>query len=199
MVVTKQSMEEKEVLFSYEKKKEMLTVSHVNVRVSIVFLLLKLVLLDILAAFFVILFFSALSFAQLPSEVRLFIFSQYTIYFILLAVFKVAMTIFLVIQWLNEYYEITSTRIHYRRGIIWRREDVYEFMNIRSIGLKQSIFGKIFSFGTLYFYSRSTYKYYYLNDIHNPLRYLNVLHSLLPDVDIEKDLIREHIRDVSER
>lgn len=188
-------MKNNTILFSDEKKSETISVTHVNVRISIVFLLFKLVLLDMLAAVLAMLFFGALSFAQLPDEVRLFIFSQNIAFFVMLAIVKIILTVFLVMQWLNEYYEITPTKIYYRRGIIWRKEDVYEFKSIRSIGLKQGIIGRIFSFGTLNFYSRSVYKYYYLNDIHNPLRYLDILHRLLPDVDVEKEVIREHVRE----
>lgn len=192
-------MKNNAILFSDEKKNETISVTHVNVRTSIVFLLFKLVLLDILASVLAMLFFGALSFTQLPSEVRLFIFSQNIAYFVILAIVKIILTIFLVMQWLNEYYEITPTKIYYKRGIIWRREDTYELKNVRSIGIKQGVFGRVFSFGTLFFYDRGVYKYYYLNDIHNPLRYLNILHRLLPDTTIEKDVIREHVRDAEMR
>lgn len=170
-------------------------VTHVNVRVSIVFLLLKLVLLDIIAAFFVIFFFGALSVASIPTEVRLFIFSQNMIYFVLLAVVKVIITVYIVIQWLNEYYEITPTNIHYRRGIIWRREDIYEFKNVRTVGIQQGVLGRIFSFGTLFFYDRAVYKYYYLHDIHNPSRYLNILRRIVPGAELEREVVLERFHD----
>jgi membrane protein YdbS with pleckstrin-like domain len=175
--------------------KNHISVTHVNVRVSIVFLLLKLVLLDIIAAVFVIFFFGALSSASIPTEVRLFVFSQNIIYFTLLAVVKVALTIYLVVQWLNEYYEITPTNIHYRRGIIWRREDVFELKNVRTVGIQQGILGRFFSFGTLSFYDRAVYKYYYLSDIHNPSRYLSILRRIVPGAEMEREVVLESFHD----
>ena len=86
MVFTKESMEEKQVLFSSESKKEMISVTHVNVRVSLVFLLLKLVLLDVLAGVLVLLFFGVLSFGFIPEDFRLLIFSNNVGFFILLVI-----------------------------------------------------------------------------------------------------------------
>jgi hypothetical protein len=178
-----------------EEDHKHIMVTHVNVRVSLVFLLIKLVLLDVVAGVLVLLFFGVLSFALIPEDVRLLIFSNNVGFFILLVAAKIILTIFLVVQWINEYYEITPTKIIYRRGIIWRREDAYNVNQIRSIGVRQSIFGRVFNYGTLFIYDRGVYKYYYFNDLHNPLRYLDILHNILPDADIEKEVIREHIRD----
>lgn len=184
-----------DIMAKSQEPRKHIVVSHVNVRVSLVFLAVKLVLLDVFAGIFVLLFFGVLSFDFIPQDVRLLIFSNNVGFFILLVVGKILLTIFVVVQWINEYYEITPTKIIHRRGIIWRKEDIYELALVRSIGIKQSLMGRIFNYGTLFIYDRGVYKYYNFNDLHNPLRYLDVLHRLLPDVDIEKDVIREHIHD----
>lgn len=179
-----------------DRKRETFPVTHVNVRVSIVLMLLKLILLDIFTTLVALGFFGTLSFAQLPTEARLVVVSQYISYFVILALVKIALTLFVVLQWINEYYEITPTKIIYRRGIIWRKEDIYGLSRINAIGIQQGIFGRIFNYGTLFIYDVGVFKYYYLDYIHNPLRYLDVLHNLLPNADIEKEIIREHIRDI---
>jgi len=179
-----------------EKK---IIVTHVNVRKSIIFLITKLVALDILVTFVVLIFFSPLL-VPLSMEIKTQIISYNILYFGLLLFGKILLTLFIVLEWLNEYYEITPTKIFYRRGIIWRKEDTYNLFwdkstRITSIGIQQDFLGRIFNYGTLFFYDRGVYKYYYLHYIHNPLRYLEILHHLLPDADIEKELIREHVRD----
>ena len=181
-----------------DKDEKKIVVTHLNVRVSIVFLMLKLITLDILATFAVLLFFGTLSFDWLSEETWRFIFSKNVGFFITLAAVKILLTLFVVLQWINEYYEITPTKIIYRRGIIWRKEDTYGLSRINAIGVQQGIFGRIFNYGTLFIYDVGVFKYYYLNYVHNPLRYLDVLHNLLPNADIEKEVIREHIRDVEE-
>ena len=179
-----------------DKDEKKIVVTHINVRVSIVFLLLKLIALDILATVGVLFFFGVLSIEQLPHETWWFIFSNNVGFFITLATVKILLTLFVVLQWLNEYYEITPTSILYRRGILWRRDDTYNLAKVNALGIQQGIFGKIFNYGTIFFYDVGVFKYYNLNYIHNPLRYLNILHSILPDVDIEKEVVREHVRDV---
>lgn len=175
-----------------------IVVTHVNVRQSIVFLITKLIVLDVLATFIALVFFSPLI-IPLSIEIKTQIITYNILYFGLLLFGKIALTLFIVLEWLNEYYEITPTKIFYRRGIIWRKEDAYDISlkstRITSIGIQQGLMGRTFNYGTLFFYDRGVYKYYYLYYIHNPLRYLEILHTLLPNADIEKELIREHIRD----
>ncbi len=179
-----------------EKK---IVVTHVNVRQSIIFLITKLIVLDILATFVVLVFFSPL-FIPLSVEIKTQIISYNVLYFSLLLFGKIGLTLFIVLEWLNEYYEITPTKIFHRRGIVWRRENTYDLSHdksdrITSIGIQQGLLGRLFNYGTLFFYDRGVYKYYYMHYIHNPLRYLEILHHLLPDATIEKDVIREHIYD----
>ncbi len=177
---------------------EKIVVSHVNVRQSIVFLISKLIALDIIATAIALVFFSPLL-VPLSIEVKLQIVSYNIWYFGLLILAKVILTLFVVLQWLNDYYEISPAKIFHRKGIVWRKEDTYDISlkstKITTIGIQQGLIGRIFNYGTLFFYDRGVYKYYYLHYIHNPLRYLEVLHHLLPNADVEKELIREHIRD----
>lgn len=182
---------------NHEKEKK-IAVTHVNVRKSIVFLIGKLLASDIIATVFVLVFFSPIFF-PLPAEIKAQIISYNVWYFLLLILGKIILTFYIVLAWLNEYYEITPSKIFYRRGIILRREDSYDLSRghsgITSIGIKQSAFGRIFNYGTLFFYDRGTYKYYYLYYIHNPMRYFEILRYLLPAADVEKEVIRERVSD----
>ncbi len=177
---------------------EKIVVSHVNVRQSIVFLISKLIVLDIIATLTALIFFSPLL-VPLSMEVKLQIVSYNIWYFGLLIFAKILLTLFVVLAWLNDYYEISPTKIFHRRGIIWRKEDSYDLSlksnKITTIGIQQGLIGRSFNYGTLFFYDRAVYRYYYMHYIHNPLRYLEILHHLLPNADVEKELIREHIRD----
>lgn len=179
-----------------EDKIDKIHVSHINIRESIVFLIARLMTLDIIATFMVLLFFSPFLF-PLPTEIKMQIVNYNIWYFLVLICLKIILTFFVVLQWINHYYEITSSKVFHRHGIIWRKEDTYDMSLVTSIGIKQSLFGRIFNYGTLFFYDKGVYKYYYLNFIHNPLRYLDILHGLMPKADIEKDMIREHVRDAA--
>ena len=174
------------------EKKEIF-VTHITVRQSIFFLLLKLIFIDIFAALVVIIFFSSLLIPFLPNELKLRIIAFSNIYFLILVVLKISVTIFIVLQWLNEYYEITPLSITHKEGLIWRKEESYSLQSIKSVGIKQGIFGRAFNFGTLNLYDWTLEKNIFIYLIHNPMKYLHVLESLLPKSNEEKDIVREHI------
>ncbi|MDO8583034.1 MAG: PH domain-containing protein [bacterium] len=192
-------MNESGVWTTNHDQEKKIIVTHVNVRQSIIFLFTKLIALDVLATVIALVFFSPLI-VPLSITIKTQIISYNILYFGLLLFAKILLTLFVVLEWLNEYYEITPAKIFHRRGIIWRKEDVYDLSGnkpdrITSIGIQQGFLGKIFNYGTLFFYDRGLYKYYYLHYIHNPLRYFEILQHLLPDAAIEKNIIREHVRD----
>jgi membrane protein YdbS with pleckstrin-like domain len=173
-----------------KKSKSTFEVTHVNIRTSIILVILKIMLIDMLAVFAYLGFFWIISSGNLTNSASSLLISNSYFYFI-----KLIATLYIIIQWLNEYYEITPSQIIYRRGILWRRVDVYNYNHIRSIGIQQSFIGKILDYGSLSIFDRGVYKYYFLNFIHNPHRYFKILHSLCPDADIEKDVFREKIHD----
>lgn len=182
-----------------QENEKRIVVTHVNVRGSIVFLIAKLIVLDIIAIFGVLVFFSPLI-SPLSVEIKTQIISYNIFYFGLLLFGKIALTLFIVLQWLNEYYEISPIKISHKSGIIWRKEDTFDLSRDKStriteLGVKQGLMGRIFNYGTLFFYDRGVFKYYYMYYIHNPLRYLEILRSLLPDADVQKDTLREHVKD----
>ncbi len=170
-------------------------VTHVNIRISIVFLVLKLVALDILATVTALAFFWIISSGSLTDRANLFFISNSFYYFLFLAAVKLIFTFYIVIQWLNEYYEITPTQVIYKKGILWRKVDIHDFSLIRSVGINQSFIGRILNYGTLNLYDRGIYKYFFLNYIHNPHKYFKLLKKLCLNADIEKETLREHLHD----
>lgn len=169
-----------------------IVVSHVNIRQSIYLLLLKLILIDVFAAVCILAFFSSLV-LPLSTEIKIGIVSSNTFYFSLLVLAKMGATLFVVLQWLNEYYEITPFKIIYRKGIIWSKEIIYKIEHIESVSLKQGVVGKLLNYGTIEFYDWRTKSYVSFYLIHNPVKYMNILESLVPGADEQKEIIREHI------
>ena len=170
-----------------------IAVSHINIRQSIFFLLLKLVLLDFFAAFLAVVFFFSLSTSFFSPQIKTFILSANGIYFFLLAAFKIAVTLYVVLGWLNEYYEIRPDSIIHKTGLIWRKESRYPLRQIRLIKMQQGMFGKLFNYGTIDPYDWDLSKYATLYLIHNPVKYLKILEALAPRASQEKEMIREHL------
>ncbi|MBI4079517.1 MAG: PH domain-containing protein, partial [Candidatus Levybacteria bacterium] len=145
-----------------------IVVSHLNVRQSIFLLLFRLIVLDILAAIVLIFYFSPLFLQQLPSDIKLDLLSQNRFFVLLLLITKVLLTLYVVLQWVNEYYEITPHKIHHKKGIIWRKEMDFEITHLRSIGIQQGILGRLFNYGSLRFFDWRLQKYFHMYLIHNP-------------------------------
>ena len=107
---------------------------------------------------------------------------------------KIALTIYIVLAWLNEYYEVTNSLVRHKKGIFFVKKEQLSLADIQSITLHQGVLGKILNFGTICLYDWKWGKHEYLYAIHNPTKYVEIFEDLLPEIDEERDIfIREHI------
>ena len=150
-------------------------VSHINIRQSIFFLLFKLVILDLFAVFIILVFFTSLSASVVPNDIKLTIISSNLPLFLILGFIKIVVTLFVVLQWLNEYYEVWPNSIIHKSGIIWKKEEKHTFGHIRLIKIEQGVLGRLLTYGTLSLYDYSLRRYASLNLIHNTIKYFHIL------------------------
>lgn len=163
-------------------------VTHINIRQSIFFLVLKLVFLDAIALFLAVLYFSFVS-NKLMSEVFNSEMSLYGLSFFLVLVFlKIALTIYIVMRWITEYYEIWPNTIIHRSGFIFKKEEKHQFSQMRSVKIEQGFFGKTFGFGTISLYNWYLKTQTALYLIHNPVKNFHIIESLIPKTTREKEV-----------
>lgn len=191
-------MNTKEKIISFEKKGKAssITVTHITVRQSIFFLVLKLLFLEIVAALSIIAFHIVL--ANYATQYSLNIAFFNIPIFILLVLLKTIFMIYVIASWLEEYYEITPTEVLHRKGFLFRREERYTLDHVGSITLEQGLFGRIFNFGSLKLFDWALEENVYIYLIHSPLKYHHILETLLPDVDRGKKVFRESVIDEEE-
>ena len=156
-------------------------------------MLLKLVILDLFAVFLILVFFTSLSASVISSDIKLKLISYNLPVFLILGFIKIVITLFVVLQWLNEYYEVWPNSIIHKKGIIWKKEEKHTFGHIRLIKIEQGIWGRLLTYGTLSLYDYSLRRYASLYLIHNPIKYFHILDDLLPKAQKEKEVLREHI------
>lgn len=174
-------------------KKRQIIVSHVTIRQSISILLLKLVILELIFAIIFILFHPVLFSSQI-TDVVLYLESYNILLLLVVILFKMVLNIYIVLSWLNEYYEITPTLVRHKRGIFFVKKEQLSLADIQSVTLQQGFIGKLLNFGTLSIYDWKWGKHEYLYAIHNPTKYVEIFEKLLPGIDEERDIfIREHI------
>lgn len=176
-----------------------IAVTHINVRQSIFFLLLRLFVIDLIAAFMVWLFLSSFDVAGLSDQMKLEFIAGSRIYFVAVIIVKIYLTLFVVLQWLNEYYEISPNMVTHRRGFIWKKEDQYPLRHIRLVRVDQGMIGRIFGYGTIELLDWDLARYTTLYLVHNPMKYFYILEGLLPRATSEKHVVVEKIIEEEKR
>lgn len=170
-----------------QKDKKKICVDHVNVRVSIAFLVLKLLVADIITTFLLVILYSAVFVTGLqqwlPADHPAWGISG----IILLTMVESVLTVFVVLEWVYEYYEISPKGIAHKRGVIFKKVDRYGMQNIKQVTISQGIFGKTLNYGTVTLFDWRLDKCAEMYAIHNPRRYLRILEELLPGVDEQKE------------
>ncbi len=173
--------------------KTQIVVSHITIRQSIFFLHLRLVALEAISALGLIIFLFIVFSRNLPGDFEQMIIEFNIPLFVILASVKLGFMIFIIVSWLNEYYEITPKEIIHRKGLLIKKEERHLLKHIGEVTVEQGIFGRIFNFGTLKLYNWANEKNVYLYLIHNPLKYEHILEEITPDADKGKKLLREHL------
>lgn len=174
-----------------EKTIPNITVTQVNIRESISILLLKLITLDFMAAILTILFFTVVSFTPSASFTEK-ILSFNVLFFVILGILKISFTAYVILLWLNEYYELTPTAVIHKRGLIYRETQRYELEYVRTIKVYQGLLGKILNFGTIELHDIRRNKRVEMYLIHNPHRYVRILERVIENPHEEKHELRRH-------
>lgn len=166
-----------------------ITLTYLNIRQSIAILLAKLVLTDLILAIIVIGFYFVIvqggdltQFAARNTVVFLTVFG-------VIGIIKILISIYVVLLWLNEYYEITPEHIIHKKGVFFRTSETYSINKLRLMEVKDSFLGELFNFATITLYEIRLQKYLDLYLIHNPQRYAHVLKSLRPELELKTDHI----------
>ncbi len=189
------SLDYKEKMMGTKKENgtHQIIVTHLTIRQSIFFLHLRLVTIEILAAFGLILFLTLVFSPEVSQRLGENILVFNIPIFITMLAIKSFLTIFVIVSWLNQYYEIKPKEIVLKKGLIFKQEERFMLMHIGSVELDQGIFGRMFNFGTLKLFNWTSEKYEYLYLIHNPFKYQKILEDLLPDADKSENIVRKHL------
>lgn len=164
-----------------------ITLTYLNIRQSIAILLAKLVLIDFIFAAIIIGFYFVITsgtqiFGQDQTNPFLFLVS-----FGIIEIIKIFITCYIILQWLNEYYEITPKYIIHKHGIIFKKQEHYRLDHVRSMDVQDVFIGELFNFATITLFDIRLKKYLDMYLIHNARRYAKVLKQLLPDIEMKED------------
>jgi hypothetical protein len=173
-------------------KNDKITLSHLTVRQSISLLAVKLVTLDIIVFTLIGLLLFLISNPVISFQ---YILAPYGIGLLsLIGISEIILTIYIVLEWVNEYFEISPHHIVHKRGVFFIKEDHYMLEHVGNVEVYQGIIGKYLNYGNIILYETSlTNIIVSMMYIHNPWKYERVINHLLGNVDEGISKIREHV------
>ncbi len=167
--------------------KRHITLTHLNVRQSISILLTKLVLIDLLIAVIVLIYY----FAVIQGEQFIKGISANNTIFILvftiIGFLKILASSYVILKWLHEYYEITPEHVVHKHGIIFKKSENYRLNLVRVMSVEDSFFGELLNYATITLYDIRLKKYLDMYLVHNARRYAKILKEIKPDLEIKED------------
>lgn len=161
--------------------------TYLNIRQSIAILLAKLTMIDFLAAFLILLTYFLLLQGNLFIKDPLNNPLIFVITFGILGLLKVTLTSYIVLQWLNEYYEITPNEVVHKSGIIFKKKEKYDLEKVRAMSVHDDILGELFNYATVTLYDLRLQKYLDMYLIHNPKRYTKIFETLRPNIEFKTE------------
>lgn len=87
------------------------------------------------------------------------------------------------VWWYNNVYQIASEQLTHFQGFFWQKRRTVRFPSLDLIRLKQSLFGKIFNYGTITLKSSETQEQIQLRGVPSPQHYVELLKQILPGAE----------------
>ena len=163
------------------------------IRRSIILLIFRIVLTEILFGFPYILwrFFIDINLLNVSDQTLLYInsFSVF-IYFFLITIIQTSIIIYIFLNWVNNYYEIRSEEIIINTGIFTKQQMAYPFRDIQSIKLNQGILDRLFNYGTVSVYIPTLGYDLHFNEITSPQTFIKMIKDRSSNNKEEKYLFK---------
>lgn len=164
-----------------------ITLTYLNVRQSISILIAKLVTIDVVLAVLVIgIYFLIIQNSFLFGDIG-FASILFLVFFVVAGIFKIVLGCYVVLLWLNEYYEITPEYIVHKKGLIFKKQEQYRLDHVRRIDVEDTFLGEMLNFATITLYDIRLNKYLDMYLIHNARRYAKIFQQLRPEVEMKED------------
>lgn len=164
-----------------------ITLTYLNIRQSIAILLTKLVFIDIIFAVIIITIYFGLIQGGAVTEFAASNLVVFLTAFGIVGILKILIAIYVVLQWLNEYYEITPEYIVHKHGVLFKKQEHYRLDHVRSIDVQDIFIGELFNFATITLFDIRLNKYMDMYLVHNAKRYARILKQLRPDIEMKED------------
>lgn len=104
-------------------------------------------------------------------------------FLILVTVIQNILLIIIALNWSRNYYEFRTKDIAQYKGILTNTKQSYEYRDIQSISVHQSILGRMFNYGSVTLYIPTLGHDVHFNEVSNPTGFVALLKSIKPDIE----------------
>lgn len=166
------------------EKNAKIFITHVNIRQSLSLLVIKLIIIEVIVT--TLFLVTCNTFTCYSSGLL-------AVYAIICSCAQLILTVMVVSKWMHEYYEISSTGVTHRNGFLRHDKDESKFAHLTAISIEQSFLGQLLNFGTIHLFNKETKEEFYLYQIHNPVKYYQLILNIDPGLDEEKRQFNQKI------
>lgn len=90
---------------------------------------------------------------------------------LLIQIFNLYLVINVIFNWIGVEYILRTDEIIIKKGILKLKETTYEIANLQSMSINQSLFGRLFNFGTIRLFNPVLKEEVFIENIPNPSFY----------------------------
>ena len=101
------------------------------------------------------------------------LFSINMVFIIIIQSANLYLVLRIIMRWLSEYYIIAKDEIIIKKGFFKINKHAFAIEKVESVNISQSIFGKVFNFGTITIFNPALNQTVHLRNITNPHFYAN--------------------------
>ncbi len=105
-----------------------------------------------------------------------------TIEVILVQITNLYFLLFVILSWINEYYILNPKEVIIKTGVFTSQSVTYEFANLQSMTVNQSVWQKIFNYGTIKLFNPVLKEEIYISNIPDPVKYGNIIQQHQPEI-----------------
>jgi membrane protein YdbS with pleckstrin-like domain len=98
---------------------------------------------------------------------------------IIVYIVECLMVLLTALNWANEYYEITPSKVRHKYGYTHRTENVYDVSHIQEITVVQDMWGRMFHYGTITITSPILSEKLILKYIDDPVNTMHIMHDII--------------------
>lgn len=116
-----------------------------------------------------------------PAVIQNLISPWYIMLFLMFNILKLLFMLFAAISWVVTRYELREGEIRFRYGILFTEEKIYIIKYAQEVVCDQSLFGRIFNYGTIQIYNPVLKETVYLDSVPDPHKYVEIIKEDMPN------------------